>query len=43
MKISEAEPVAKRKYEKSKTYEEIGHSKVIVKSQNGMGDLLKYN
>lgn len=41
MEISENEPMSKKKIDKSIKYEEIGHSHIIVKSQNGMGSFLK--
>lgn len=40
MVISEVESGVKRKADRNVKYEAIGHSQVIVKSQNGMGELL---
>ncbi len=41
MEISEKEQMSKKKVDKNIKYEEIGHSHIIVKSQNGMGSFLK--
>lgn len=43
MVISEIEPIARKKNVNNIKYEAVGHSNVIVRSQNGMGELLRHN